>query len=320
MLLSQLAQELKSLVRPNMRVLYAEDHGEMRKIVTEQFFKPLGIQVKACNDGFSAAQAFTSGHFDMMVTDFDMPNMTGTELYKHVRKNNTRMPVMFLTSLATLEVIRSISDEQVFVLPKQEFNRFVDESKRVDAQEKRDSAKKTLVQFLEASGAVKPGTMGGQTYKPAPTAKLVPSEEQALKKVGASGPCEFPMLGVSLIDQQHRQLFQLMYALHNQIEARNAKVDLMIMALNNYANKHLADEEALLQRHGYPKLASHQKLHVALKADLSEKAKAVSSAPSEDVKFKKAEELRDFVKDWLISHIGQEDRQHCEFLRSKGVE
>ncbi|ABK42926.1 response regulator receiver protein [Magnetococcus marinus MC-1] len=319
MLLTKLAQELKPLIRPNVSVLYAEDHGETRLIVTEQLFKPLGIAVKACNDGFSAAQAFSTGHYDMLVTDFDMPNMTGSELLKHVRKSNANMPVLLLTSLATLEIVRSIKDNNLFVLPKQEFNRFLDDARGESADEKRLSAKQTLVKFLEASGAIKPSSMGGKNYAPPAKAKLVPSDEAKLKKIGAAGPCEFPLLGISLVDQQHRQLFQLMYALQAQIENRDNRVDLMIMALNNYANKHLADEEALLQRYAYPRLADHQKLHIKLREDLVQRAHAVKQAADDNEKFKRAEELRDFIQEWLVSHIGSEDRKHCDYLLSKGA-
>nr|CRH07261.1 Putative response regulator receiver protein [Candidatus Magnetococcus massalia] len=315
MLIDRLAQELKPLVRANASVLYAEDHNDMRRLVIEKLFRPLNIRVKETVDGFAAAQAFSNGHYDMVVTDFDMPNMTGTEVLKHIRKTNARIPVLFLTSLPNLHVMQSIKDEHVYVLPKQSFNRFLDSSSGQDAEDKRIETKDRLVRFMEDAGVVNPTTM---PTAQAPKCTAVPVGTKAAP-VGGGSACSFPTLGVDLVDQQHRQLFQLMFALDNQIKSKNSQIELMILALFNYANKHLADEEALLSRHGYPDLANHQQLHKKLVGDLENKAAAVKSAASPDDKFKRADELKDFIKNWLISHIGDEDKKHCEWLLSKGI-
>jgi two-component system chemotaxis sensor kinase CheA len=62
-------------------------------------------EVVVAVSGFDALEKLDAGSFDLMVSDVEMPGMTGFELTKKVRqREDTRdLPVIIVTSLATDE-------------------------------------------------------------------------------------------------------------------------------------------------------------------------------------------------------------------------
>lgn len=44
-----------------------------------------GFSVSACEDGISALYAAEESNFDIIITDYRMPNMNGVEVTKHLR-------------------------------------------------------------------------------------------------------------------------------------------------------------------------------------------------------------------------------------------
>jgi CheY-like chemotaxis protein len=69
-----------------MRVLLAEDENDIRNFLTRALpFLIPGAKVLALVDGRAALEAFNASHFDMVVSDHQMPRMTGLELLGAVR-------------------------------------------------------------------------------------------------------------------------------------------------------------------------------------------------------------------------------------------
>ena len=64
-----------------------------------------GFEVTIAVSGFDALEKLAADRFDLMVSDVEMPGMTGFELTKKVReKEETRsMPVIIVTSLASAD-------------------------------------------------------------------------------------------------------------------------------------------------------------------------------------------------------------------------
>lgn len=85
------------------RILVAEDSGFFRSQMVK-FFEAAGYDVTACEDGQIAWNTLSKGttHFDMVVTDIEMPNMNGYELTEHIRADQRflTLPVIAVTSLA----------------------------------------------------------------------------------------------------------------------------------------------------------------------------------------------------------------------------
>lgn len=66
-------------------ILIAEDFQTSRKVIVNALTKS-GYKTLEAEDGADALRQFDGQAIDLLVTDFNMPNMDGAELVSHVRK------------------------------------------------------------------------------------------------------------------------------------------------------------------------------------------------------------------------------------------
>ena len=91
----------------NMRILVVDDFSTMRRIV-KSLLKELGFEnTDEAEDGAVAFDKLKSGTFDFVITDWNMPNMTGLELLKAVRADSSlnKLPILMITAEATEECV-----------------------------------------------------------------------------------------------------------------------------------------------------------------------------------------------------------------------
>jgi len=87
-------------VDKGMKILVVDDFSTMRRII-KNLLNELGFtNLDEADDGQTAWPKLQSGNYDFLVTDWNMPGMTGIELLKHVRANSTtaNMPVLMVTA------------------------------------------------------------------------------------------------------------------------------------------------------------------------------------------------------------------------------
>ncbi len=92
---------------PKMKFLVVDDFSTMRRIV-RNLLKELGFtNVDEAEDGVIALQKLKGGDFDFVVTDWNMPNMTGIELLRAIRADAAlkTLPVLMITAEAKKENI-----------------------------------------------------------------------------------------------------------------------------------------------------------------------------------------------------------------------
>ena len=78
-------------------VLLAEDDDDLR-CVMEQTFNAMGYLVAACPNAERALDTFKSSrHFDVLVTDFQMPGKSGIELARELTALRPQLPVVIIT-------------------------------------------------------------------------------------------------------------------------------------------------------------------------------------------------------------------------------
>nr|WP_225444348.1 chemotaxis response regulator CheY [Pseudomarimonas arenosa] len=90
-----------------MRILIVDDFSTMRRIV-KNLLNDLGFSNTAeAEDGNAALAALRASKFDFVVTDWNMPGMTGIELLKHIRADAAlaKLPVLMVTAEAKREQI-----------------------------------------------------------------------------------------------------------------------------------------------------------------------------------------------------------------------
>lgn len=92
----------------NLKFLVVDDFSTMRRIV-RNLLKELGYtNVEEAEDGAVALQKLKAGgNFQFVVTDWNMPNMTGIELLKNIRADPAlkHLPVLMITAEAKKENI-----------------------------------------------------------------------------------------------------------------------------------------------------------------------------------------------------------------------
>lgn len=89
------------------KFLVVDDFSTMRRIV-RNLLKELGfVNVQEAEDGVDALNKLRSEPFDFVVSDWNMPNMTGIELLRAIRADAAlkHLPVLMVTAEAKKENI-----------------------------------------------------------------------------------------------------------------------------------------------------------------------------------------------------------------------
>lgn len=83
-------------------LLYVED-DESLSFVTRDHLELQGYQVTHCADGISAKAAIDRQDYDLCLLDVMLPGTDGFTLAKEIRKQNTEVPILFLTAKSLKE-------------------------------------------------------------------------------------------------------------------------------------------------------------------------------------------------------------------------
>ena len=86
----------------NMKILVVDDFSTMRRIVRNLLVE-LGFssqRIQEADDGENALAMLRNQSFDMVVTDWNMPNMTGIDLLRAIRADDAwkGLPVLMVTA------------------------------------------------------------------------------------------------------------------------------------------------------------------------------------------------------------------------------
>jgi len=94
-------------LKKDIKILVVDDFSTMRRII-KNLLKELGLtNVVEADDGATALPILKQGGIEFLITDWNMPNMTGIELIRHVRSdpNLSNIPVLMVTAEAKREQI-----------------------------------------------------------------------------------------------------------------------------------------------------------------------------------------------------------------------
>lgn len=147
--------------------------------------------------------------------------------------------------------------------------------------------------------------------------KLLESYRRRMAEVfipRSAGPA-FPWLadysvGIPSMDRQHERLFDLTCATADHLKTGSREqlldsLDILIEA----TRQHFQDEEALLERAGYPDVARHSLQHEALLEEIVHlRQRCAAGRPLDAGSFHR------FFRDWLASHVAGEDAGYASFM------
>ena len=103
----------------NMKILIVDDFSTMRRII-KNLLRDLGFNnTDEADDGNTGLPKLQTGKFDFLVTDWNMPGMTGIDLLREVRKDPK------LQSLPVLMVTAEAKKEQIVLAAKEGVNGYI---------------------------------------------------------------------------------------------------------------------------------------------------------------------------------------------------
>jgi len=87
---------------PRQRILVVEDDADTRRVNT-QGLACSGYEVDAAEDGAAAWAALQLNNYDLIVTDNNMPKVTGVELMAKLQAERMELPVIMATGCSPEE-------------------------------------------------------------------------------------------------------------------------------------------------------------------------------------------------------------------------
>ena len=83
-------------------ILVADDEEIIRELLSTSLTR-LGHQVKICRNGTDALEAFGSGKFDLVISDYKMPGLNGLELAEKILAVEAGASIILMTAYGTIE-------------------------------------------------------------------------------------------------------------------------------------------------------------------------------------------------------------------------
>ncbi len=85
-------------------MLVVDDSPQIREFVAEYILKPNGFQVDVAVDGSEGLQRALSGSPDLILMDYEMPHLNGLEVLRILRRSDSKVPVILMTSHGSEQV------------------------------------------------------------------------------------------------------------------------------------------------------------------------------------------------------------------------
>ncbi len=109
--MSKTLPELSGVATRGDLILVAEDNAEVRRFLEEDILVPAGYRVHSVGDGMSALALAHELLPRLVITDHQMPNLTGLELTQRLGRDLPQIPVIMMSSESTkgllLEALRA---------------------------------------------------------------------------------------------------------------------------------------------------------------------------------------------------------------------
>jgi len=86
-------------------ILVCDDSLDIREFLTDALLVPAGYEVRSVGDGLSALSLTQELKPALVITDHQMPNMTGMELARRIRRDYPEIPVIMITGESTEKLV-----------------------------------------------------------------------------------------------------------------------------------------------------------------------------------------------------------------------
>ena len=99
------------------RILVVDDEQGVRRLL-EYVLNDAGYQVETANDGAAGWLALQANNYDLLITDNNMPILSGLEMVKNLRSAQLTLPVIMVSGALNPDYLSDLDLEPVLFLPK----------------------------------------------------------------------------------------------------------------------------------------------------------------------------------------------------------
>ena len=103
------------------RILFADDEEDIRHLISSVLAGD-GFDVNATADGEEAWEALQHEHYDLLITDNEMPRLTGIRLIERIRDAGMNLPVIVASGCFFTEGVRDYAQLQIAAVIPKPFN------------------------------------------------------------------------------------------------------------------------------------------------------------------------------------------------------
>ena len=103
-----------------MKNILVVDDDQFDRATLKNMLEFMGYNVDLANDGIEGLEVFLEKHFDLVLTDLEMPLMDGGSLAQMIKHNSPETPVVVVTGSETEEIkvrLRNGSFDSVLAKP-----------------------------------------------------------------------------------------------------------------------------------------------------------------------------------------------------------
>jgi hemerythrin len=123
-------------------------------------------------------------------------------------------------------------------------------------------------------------------------------------------------VGISMIDEEHKKLFGI---INKVIDAKGHKdnpeeLKEVLREMTDYTLTHFTTEEAYMKAFDYPEYQDHKEEHSDFSSEIMVYTYNVIKG-----NYQFANELIEYLKQWLINHIQVTDRQYMDCFKKNGL-
>jgi YesN/AraC family two-component response regulator len=93
----------------SLSLLYVEDNKSLSQVKLE-IFQEMFAKVVYAEDGYEGLKAYQEEHFDLVITDINMPNMDGIQMIEKIRKTDANQAVMVLSAYGEYEYLSRLNE------------------------------------------------------------------------------------------------------------------------------------------------------------------------------------------------------------------
>jgi hemerythrin len=126
------------------------------------------------------------------------------------------------------------------------------------------------------------------------------------------------LLGIQEIDDEHLELIERTNQLMQSYQNGDPEVEVLglLEFLREYVVVHFQNEEAFLLKNHYPRYDEHYQIHEDFKKSFQTVYDAIKA---NGLSFISRIEINHLITDWILNHIGEDDKKWADYLKDLGL-